>query len=342
MRRCKACPCLYLCETCFVGGSHSDHSFDGKPTPHAKWEPAARAVEPKLPSGVIADFQNRELTDGDYELLLTLDAGPQPQGSIPLHVINSFPVVKLTGDGDRKRLRLDQDGTCKVCVAKIRHGELTRQIPCGHGFHQACIGKWVGTNLDRWLMHSRATCPSCGVAAFTSLVQEDEGAPSSNSATYVAAAPQYPSVSKIRRKRAKPAPPQTRAPEPILFIAGSDAFSHSASPGLIPLLRSQGPIRHPISLPPLTTRRPEADFALAAEALCISGARSLPLATAQPTAKRPARHLPGEAKRLGSLAGKSSFGLPPVPTPRRQKVAEAPVELAPTFMRFGGFTSSQQ
>ena len=166
IQKCKTCSSLYLCETCFKDGAHDSHAFVSRSSPHATWEARARAVAPILPSSMISDFQTRELTEADYETLLALDAGPQQQGSIPLHIVNTFPVIKLVSDADKKKVRLDQDGKCKVCAIKIRHGELVRQIPCGHGFHQSCI--------DKWLIHSRSTCPTCGSAAYSSLGNEDD------------------------------------------------------------------------------------------------------------------------------------------------------------------------
>jgi hypothetical protein len=116
-----------------------------------------------LPSGFIQDLENREITDADYETLLLLDSGPVNQGSIPLHVINSFPVFKLTNESMKKQLL--KNGKCNVCATEVRLGEVIRKIPCSHSFHRDCI--------DRWLLKQRTTCPTCGLAAYSSLDVND-------------------------------------------------------------------------------------------------------------------------------------------------------------------------
>jgi E3 ubiquitin-protein ligase ZSWIM2 len=137
--RCTLCKDHYLCRECFDKGSHPEHAFEFIPKKHQPWKSASRAVEPTLPPNLVQDLQNRELKDEDYQLLLQLD-GKQQQGTIPLNIINSFPVVKLCSARNCVKARLDEHRICKVCVAPISFGELIRQIPCGHGFHQHCIG----------------------------------------------------------------------------------------------------------------------------------------------------------------------------------------------------------
>ncbi|OAJ36555.1 hypothetical protein BDEG_20717 [Batrachochytrium dendrobatidis JEL423] len=111
--------------------------------------------------------EQRELVEKDYEILLILDK-PQQQGSIPLHIINSFPLIQIKGPKDKERVRLGEgaDGMCGVCQVKIGYGELVRQISCGHGFHQPCI--------DRWLLHQRTVCPKCGLAAYYNVSKSEE------------------------------------------------------------------------------------------------------------------------------------------------------------------------
>jgi E3 ubiquitin-protein ligase ZSWIM2 len=145
---CISCPTIYLCDSCFVQGSHQEHAFQHKLYRSGKWIPSSRNVSPIL--------QNREITDADYEMLLVLDSGPVQQGSIPLHVINSFPVSKVSKDNCSK---------CKVCANPVQRGDMVRKIPCGHSFHKDCI--------DRWLLKQRTTCPTCGLAAYSS-INEDQ------------------------------------------------------------------------------------------------------------------------------------------------------------------------
>ncbi|OEL12909.1 hypothetical protein BAE44_0026069 [Dichanthelium oligosanthes] len=42
---------------------------------------------------------------------------------------------------------------CAICLAEFEEGEAVRVLPpCGHGFHAACIDKWL---------RAHSTCPSC-------------------------------------------------------------------------------------------------------------------------------------------------------------------------------------
>jgi hypothetical protein len=218
--RCKVCRNFFLCESCFQNVSHSEHAFDFTPRKFTPWKAAMRAVAPILPTNLIQNLQHRELTEQDYQMLLTLDSGPQQQGTIPLQIINSFPVIKLSTAQDCLRVRLDAERVCTVCVEKITYGDLVRQIPCGHGFHQACI--------DKWLLHQRSTCPSCGSAAYTCLDPENGGPPDMEKASYVAAKQQYgivnPKARQKRRQKKKQVPDILNTRMATLMITGSEAL----------------------------------------------------------------------------------------------------------------------
>ncbi|KAH9252737.1 hypothetical protein BASA81_009341 [Batrachochytrium salamandrivorans] len=157
---------VQMCGACFKAGAHSQHSFNHRIKRTGKLIRSKRVVDPMLPPNLVAQLEQRDITESDYEMLLTLDT-PQQQGSIPLHIINKFPVIKLKGPKDKELVRLGEgtDGTCGVCQIKVGYGELVRQIPCGHGFHQPCI--------DRWLLYQRTVCPKCGLAAYSSTPLED-------------------------------------------------------------------------------------------------------------------------------------------------------------------------
>lgn len=48
---------------------------------------------------------------------------------------------------------------CSLCMESFAHGQVLRQLRCGHAYHLACI--------DRWLMHGQRhhdarRCPLCG------------------------------------------------------------------------------------------------------------------------------------------------------------------------------------
>ncbi|XJO71718.1 hypothetical protein BDV3_001186 [Batrachochytrium dendrobatidis] len=164
---CTMCSDVQLCDKCFKTGAHSQHAFKHKASKISKLFQSERVVAPILPSNIVASLEQRELVEEDYEILLILDK-PQQQGSIPLHIINSFPLIQIKGPKDKERVRLGEgtDGMCGVCQVKIGYGELVRQISCGHGFHQPCI--------DRWLLHQRTVCPKCGLAAYYNVSKSEE------------------------------------------------------------------------------------------------------------------------------------------------------------------------
>jgi hypothetical protein len=185
---------------------------------------ATRAVPPTLPNQLINDFQNRELTESDYTVLLTLDT-PQEQGGMPLHIVNSFPTLKICSKKDRQAIRLDNSNNCKVCVLELKYGDIARRLPCGHGFHQHCI--------DRWLLNQRSTCPTCGSAAYSSIdLETDTGPPDLNSSRYRSL-----EIKKPQRKK-KGKKPETKA---TIISEEIDLMISGISSGLVrlPPIRSK-------------------------------------------------------------------------------------------------------
>lgn len=121
--KCNVCKNLNLCDECFLNGKHDQHTFQNRIFRNSKWLPSSRNVAPVLPSGFINDLQNREITDEDYQTLLLLDSGPSKQASIPLHIVNSFPLAKYTGH------KAGKDDKCKICGAIYHLGVMIRKIP---------------------------------------------------------------------------------------------------------------------------------------------------------------------------------------------------------------------
>ncbi|KND03239.1 uncharacterized protein SPPG_02292 [Spizellomyces punctatus DAOM BR117] len=189
--RCTVCQSYHLCDKCFTSGAHSDHTFTHRSRPNSPSRLSPRRVAPTFPQAVLEDMQTRELGDADYEALLALDSPGVNQGDIPLHVVNGFPTDRAVGKnwvGD----------SCKVCMQKIQTGDVVRKIPCSHGFHRNCI--------DRWLLQCRTTCPTCGLAAYSSITADSidtttgVGDPIDlNAANYQAA--KYPDKTKRKKKR---------------------------------------------------------------------------------------------------------------------------------------------
>jgi hypothetical protein len=295
-----------------LNGEHDQHAFEMKPKPHSKWEAASRAVQPKLPDSIVRSLEQRELTQEDYDMLLTLDSGPQIQGSIPIHIINGFPLLKLMGDADKKRFRLDHDGNCNICVIKIRHGEIVRQIPCGHGFHRECI--------DRWLLNTRSTCPSCGIAAYTAIDGDEQNC--------IASPSQFKSKEKKKGNKSckKKQEKMEAGAEPFLEIRGRDGISSSTSS--LPRLQNSESKRR--LLPPLT--RTSLEIAQAAESIIL-----------QSPSWRPQEHsisFPLQKKDSGKLDGKRTFGLPPPVLRPIHPPIHPPIDLTINSLRLGSNSKS--
>jgi hypothetical protein len=186
-------------------------------------------------------LQNRELSDKDYYLLLSLDTKTL-QCSIPLHIINSFPTTKYT-----QRFAKE----CTICSDPVSFNQILRTIPCGHDFHQNCI--------DRWLLQVRSTCPTCNSPAYSSI---DTTAESSiinlESGEYLAAA------SAVKTKRLKQKPKSKELPPlaapiapPLLSVVGNRSTSGTV-PLPMPVMfkpksskKKTGLMRHGIRLAPL-------------------------------------------------------------------------------------------
>lgn len=48
----------------------------------------------------------------------------------------------LVAADDDKRVSLDADATCMVCLMSFEVGDTIRMLPCGHLFHEMCIDTW--------------------------------------------------------------------------------------------------------------------------------------------------------------------------------------------------------
>jgi len=185
--KCTTCKNYYLCDNCFLKGNHSEHTFKGRSSKKEPWELSVRYIESTLPEGLIQNLQNRELREEDYNTLLLLDQ-KAIQGSIPLHVINSFPTKKIK--------YIDKDKyNCVICNATVQVNEIIRKLPCKHNFHQNCI--------DKWLLHTRSTCPVCGLAAYSSINNNDNENSKPNMESKIYKANVYPDLEKKKNKKKK-------------------------------------------------------------------------------------------------------------------------------------------
>lgn len=72
---------------------------------------------------------------------------PPANKGLKKKIINSLP--KLTYSAEHAGKFSD----CAICLTEFVAGDEIRKLPqCGHGFHVACIDRWLG---------SHSSCPSC-------------------------------------------------------------------------------------------------------------------------------------------------------------------------------------
>ncbi|XP_071477687.1 E3 ubiquitin-protein ligase Zswim2-like [Diadema antillarum] len=153
--KCTTCPDYHLCQNCFSANAHMQHSFQFRQKSSQRWRPAQRGSGGALPSAVMSDLQNREITDEDYDTLLQLDSQAANQvGTVPEHIVKSFP-VETVRDGSGL---LSLGTQCRVCLRSYSVGQLVRKLPCRHKFHASCI--------DQWLLHEHPTCPVDGTVVW--------------------------------------------------------------------------------------------------------------------------------------------------------------------------------
>lgn len=62
-----------------------------------------------------------------------------------------FPVT-------RKIARDNRGEGCPICYEDYKFAEMAAKLPCGHMFHERCIGTWVASLQDQ---HLPGTCPCC-------------------------------------------------------------------------------------------------------------------------------------------------------------------------------------
>ncbi|XP_022080049.1 E3 ubiquitin-protein ligase Zswim2-like [Acanthaster planci] len=149
--RCTECFDYCLCHACFLTNIHSEHSFKFRQKMNQRWRPAQRGSGSALPQAVLDDLLAREISEGDYDLLLQLDSQTANQPSnIPEKVIKGFPTETVR----QGSVLLHPGVQCRVCLRGYSVGQVLRRLPCRHKFHTSCI--------DPWLLHQHPTCPVDG------------------------------------------------------------------------------------------------------------------------------------------------------------------------------------
>lgn len=92
----------------------------------------------------IIELMYRDLNPEDFETLNKLDERLPRRNIVQHDLMEGLP----------RRLASECNcSECGVCLAELDPGARVVQLPCGHGFHPACI--------SRWLTQCKNTCPLC-------------------------------------------------------------------------------------------------------------------------------------------------------------------------------------
>lgn len=173
-KRCRACPitgkcykcsvCVeyHLCQACFNTPTHQEHSFQYREKCVQRWRPAARSsAAANLPQALVENLQNRDISEGDYDLLLQLDRSAGGELSdLTEATIRSLPCERVK----HASALLAPGQQCRVCLQRYSEGQQVRRLPCRHKFHRDCI--------DNWLLHQHPTCPVDGTSFSNESIEE--------------------------------------------------------------------------------------------------------------------------------------------------------------------------
>ena len=89
---------------------------------------------------------------GYDELLQAFGDGTENLGA-SVGTISSLPTARVQTKQDGTSIDLPPDDCeCSVCLETFAANDMRKTLPCLHGFHEACIDKWLRTN---------GVCPVC-------------------------------------------------------------------------------------------------------------------------------------------------------------------------------------
>ena len=109
----------------------------------------------------ISELQGREITDGDYEALLSLDRAASPDApGVPEHILNLIPCHRV---GANRRL-LREGVQCRLCLQPYQPEDYVKKLPkCNHYFHRDCIDTWLQNHRGNiWWKIKEVTLPYRG------------------------------------------------------------------------------------------------------------------------------------------------------------------------------------
>ena len=87
----------------------------------------------------------------DYEQWLAAWSGNE--GEDPLEAMRSPASADELRLVTRRTCAGGPDATaCAICLTRLERGEVESRLPCGHGFHEVCVGRWFARSK---------CCPQC-------------------------------------------------------------------------------------------------------------------------------------------------------------------------------------
>eukprot|EP00928_Gymnodinium_smaydae_P053080 TRINITY_DN37158_c0_g1_i1.p2 TRINITY_DN37158_c0_g1~~TRINITY_DN37158_c0_g1_i1.p2 ORF type:complete len:261 (+),score=57.01 TRINITY_DN37158_c0_g1_i1:129-911(+) len=123
-----------------------------------------------LPCGLkqaeLMDLMYRDLKPEDYSLLSKLDENVPNRNTASEASIDQLPRRRAV---ELLKETAGAESRCGVCLVDFEPECEVVQLPCAHGFHTACI--------TRWLAQCKNTCPLCGAAAVPRAADAAKAAP---------------------------------------------------------------------------------------------------------------------------------------------------------------------
>ncbi len=167
--RCASChdrPAFNLCHPCFENGRFShDHAYccfvKSNLRGSLNWEPA---VSKRELHAVSNELMRRELTDLDYDLLLSLD--DDSKQNLVSHLMKGI-----------KRINTDMTKNKLECILCSRNSNLIvsmKSLPCSHIAHESCLLELMSVaSFHHILGAAGAKCPKCKEGwIFPTLIEE--------------------------------------------------------------------------------------------------------------------------------------------------------------------------
>eukprot|EP00116_Pleurobrachia_bachei_P003143 sb/3463405/ len=153
---CTICDQYSLCMKCFSTPTHNEHPFQFREKSSHRWRPAVRDLTQITPA-LANELQGREISEGDYDTLLALDA-PSGTGGLTSKELAGLKSIMLNKNSAMLKQR---EVHCGLCLAGYVISQHVVELPCTHRFHKVCA--------ENWLSHTHDYCPICNETVVVAL-----------------------------------------------------------------------------------------------------------------------------------------------------------------------------